>query len=340
MTEKKQDRVDVSVIIPTYNRKDSLLRTLDSLARQTYPTDRFEVIVVDDGGSDGTEEALAQRQFPFALRYIRQQNQGDARARNRGAQEAQGEILQFLDDDIILDSNFLMAITEEHQRDHRLMVIGRLLPMTSDSPTVFEQVAAAQAVGEHSSDSGNGYGRMSTELPFTDILSGILSLKREHYLALGMMQPVVESGSSVWCDVEFAHRAKREGFVLHQRMDAEAVHDDYALRSLQVACRRAYRAGAAGPELLQRHPELRTYLPSLQDKDPVAWRQDSLSLVARKLARQVASSLPVMWIMESFVVLVERQAPTSRLLALLYRWILSGHIYRGYREALRLLGRG
>ncbi|MBX7232932.1 MAG: glycosyltransferase [Caldilineales bacterium] len=45
----------VSVIIPTYNRKAMLKQTLASLARQTFPCDRFEVIVVDDGGSDGTE---------------------------------------------------------------------------------------------------------------------------------------------------------------------------------------------------------------------------------------------------------------------------------------------
>jgi len=61
----------VSVIIPTYNRKDSLLRTLDSLSRQTYPAECFEVIVVDDGGCDGTEVVARRRNRDarlFALR--------------------------------------------------------------------------------------------------------------------------------------------------------------------------------------------------------------------------------------------------------------------------------
>ncbi|GAI94262.1 unnamed protein product, partial [marine sediment metagenome] len=48
--------LDVSIIIPTYNRKDSLRETLTSLVQQTWPTDCFEVIVVDDGSTDGTEK--------------------------------------------------------------------------------------------------------------------------------------------------------------------------------------------------------------------------------------------------------------------------------------------
>ena len=142
MDEPIRDGANVSIIIPTYNRKESLLRTLASLSHQNYPAERLEVIVVDDGGSDGTEMEM-QRVFPFALRYVRQENQGDANARNRGAHYASGDILQFLDDDIVVESNFVSAILGEHQCRDKLMVIGQLLPMPSSSPTVFEQVNTA-----------------------------------------------------------------------------------------------------------------------------------------------------------------------------------------------------
>lgn len=315
----------VSVIIPTYNRKDSLLRTLDSLSHQTYPADRFEVIVVDDGGSDGTE-AIAQHIYPFALRYVRQENCGDAYARNRGAQEAQGVILQFLDDDIVVEPGFLTAVADQHAYRDRLMVIGNLQPLPSTSPTPFERVAAVQQRNAI----------ITGQIAFTEILSGILSMKREHYLDLGMMQPVARSGSSVWCDVEFAYRAHNQGFRLWRATKAVAYHDDYALRDLNAACRRVQRAASVGAELFRRHPELKAHVPMFRDKGPIAWRQDPPALILRKLARQVASSRPAMWAMERSVPTLERRAPQSRLLALFYRWIISGYIYRGYRDGLRL----
>src|SRR5829696_3704016 len=96
----------LSIIIPTYNRKDLLRETLNSLAQQTYPSNHFEVIIVDDGSTDGTA-AIAAEAFPFILRYFWQSNQGDASARNLGAQQSQADILVFLDDDILVGTGYL-----------------------------------------------------------------------------------------------------------------------------------------------------------------------------------------------------------------------------------------
>lgn len=315
----------ISVIIPTYNRKNSLLRTLDSLSRQTYPAECFEVLVVDDGGTDGTE-VITQRLFPFALRYLRQDNQGDAYARNHGAQKARGDILQFLDDDIIVEPDFLTAVVAQHSLRDKQMVIARLLPLPSASPTAFQKMATAAPI-EHAN--------LSSELDFTAILSGVLSLKKEDYLSLGMMQPIAKSGSSVWCDVEFSYRAHRQGHSLWCAGGAIAYHDDYAVRDLHVACLRAQRAASVGAALFQKHPHLEAHIPMFRDKGPIAWRQDRSRLIVRKLARQVISSRPAMGSMEHAVPILERRAPESTLLALLYRWIISGYIYRGYREGLR-----
>ncbi len=84
---------ELSVVIPTCNRKDKLLRCLQKLSRQSLPASQFEVIVVDDGSTDGTGELLRTRKFPFALRHFKQANKGPAAARNRGIQEARGRIV-------------------------------------------------------------------------------------------------------------------------------------------------------------------------------------------------------------------------------------------------------
>ncbi len=85
----------ISLIIPTFNRKDLLKRAVASVLRdQTVPA---EIIIVDDGSTDGTDEIIRQ-DFP-SVKYISQPNQGPAAARNRGIEEAQGEWIAFLDSD-------------------------------------------------------------------------------------------------------------------------------------------------------------------------------------------------------------------------------------------------
>jgi len=86
----------VSVIIPTYNRRDYVQEAIDSVLAQTH-TD-YEIIVVDDGSTDGTGEALRAR-YGDRIRYVWQENQGESVARNRGIEMAQGEYVAFLDSD-------------------------------------------------------------------------------------------------------------------------------------------------------------------------------------------------------------------------------------------------
>ena len=85
----------VSVVIPTYNRGSLIGETLETVFAQTYP--RLEVIIVDDGSTDGTEAAVAP--FQDRLIYIRQQNQGLAASRNTGLARATGELVAWQDSD-------------------------------------------------------------------------------------------------------------------------------------------------------------------------------------------------------------------------------------------------
>lgn len=86
----------VTAIIPTYNRQPRVFRAIDCVLSQTMPVD--EIIVVDDGSTDGTAEAVAER-YGSRVVLIRQENAGVSAARNRGVQAARGEWLAFLDSD-------------------------------------------------------------------------------------------------------------------------------------------------------------------------------------------------------------------------------------------------
>jgi len=89
----------VSICIPTYNRKDYIVETLKSVFAQTYKD--YEVIIVDDGSIDGTEEMIKKAAYPN-LRYCWQENAGEAAARNKLVSMAQGEFITFIDSDDLL----------------------------------------------------------------------------------------------------------------------------------------------------------------------------------------------------------------------------------------------
>lgn len=88
----------VSVCIPTCNRRDFLKETLDSVFSQTYKD--YEVVVLDDGSSDGTEQMIRRQGYP--VRYFWQENHGEPFARNKLIDIAKGEFITFIDSDDLL----------------------------------------------------------------------------------------------------------------------------------------------------------------------------------------------------------------------------------------------
>ncbi|MDJ0706497.1 MAG: glycosyltransferase [Leptolyngbyaceae cyanobacterium MO_188.B28] len=88
-----------SVVIPTYNRPERLLKCLEALTQQTLSTDCWEVIIVDDGSQESLESVAATVRSHIQIHLIRQSNTGPATARNTGAANASGRYLVFTDDD-------------------------------------------------------------------------------------------------------------------------------------------------------------------------------------------------------------------------------------------------
>jgi glycosyltransferase involved in cell wall biosynthesis len=98
-----------SVIIPTHNRKAMLARCLDALAAQEGGVADCEVIVVDDGSTDGTGETFGGRRYPFAFTCCSMPNAGPGCARNAGAARASGTYLAFTEDDVVPGSDWLAS---------------------------------------------------------------------------------------------------------------------------------------------------------------------------------------------------------------------------------------
>jgi glycosyltransferase involved in cell wall biosynthesis len=116
-----------SVVIPTYNREKLLRHTLESLTQQTLPRDWFEVLVVDDGSSDGTRQMVEGFHERLDLRYFFQEDEGFrvAAARNIGIAHARGEVCVFIDSGLQLHAGCLAAHVAAHASATRpVAVIG------------------------------------------------------------------------------------------------------------------------------------------------------------------------------------------------------------------------
>lgn len=113
-----------SIIIPTYNRQAILRRCLLAVTNQDYPD--YEVIVVDDASEDSTGEMI-ENEFPHVRYLLQETNQGPAAARNRGIQEANGEIIAFTDDDCLPPENWLSRLSSGFEAYPQAGAIGGML---------------------------------------------------------------------------------------------------------------------------------------------------------------------------------------------------------------------
>jgi GT2 family glycosyltransferase len=313
-----------SVIIPTYNRKRMLLDTLDSLAQQTLPSSQFEVLIVDDGGTDGTNEIL-KRDFPFRLLYFWKPNQGDALARNFGAEECNGDILVSLDDDMILEEDYLRTIIEPLEVEDRLLVAGSWYLWTRDSNPLTAGERFQQIADERPSNQ---------DLLFTEINTHSLAIRRDDFFRLGMMQDLGFPGSSMWTDVDLAYRAFLEGYRFLRVANAVIWHRDYVHRNLTNHKTRMYVTAYRSVRLFNKYPQLIDYLPMFDDKRPVQLRTDPFMMVIRKTVRKLTSRREILWILEKFFKILGEPANESPVQNALQRWIIGGYIYRGYRSGL------
>jgi len=124
-------KVDISIIIGTYNRCESLAKTLDSILALTCDGSfTFELIVVDNNSTDETKKVVERLrpQYRTEVKYAFEPKQGVSYARNLGIQEARGEYVVFTDDDCIPDVKWLQEIFYCFKATHCNAIGGRILP--------------------------------------------------------------------------------------------------------------------------------------------------------------------------------------------------------------------
>ncbi|WP_025750936.1 glycosyltransferase family 2 protein [Priestia megaterium] len=119
--------IKVSIVMPTYNKYHQTSLSLYGLSKQTFPHDEYEVILVDDASSDNTSNILKEVDVPFKFKYIQmKQNKGRSSVRNIGINHAEGDLLIFLDGEMLAPPAFVENHYKHHVHESNLVVTGAM----------------------------------------------------------------------------------------------------------------------------------------------------------------------------------------------------------------------
>lgn len=244
----------VSVVIPTYNRCAILKKSLKALAHQSLPSERYEVILIDDGSTDNTSAMVENLDVPYRLTYRRQERSGPATARNNGLRLSKGELIIFIDSDIVVTEDFLKAHLDAHSEEN-LIGHGPVIHTDNlDDPT-----SATMTI---------------TDISRAFFATGNVSIRRHHLFEAGLFdEEFVEYG---WEDLELGIRLRERGLTAIQIPEAAGYHYKRRLQvdDLPNWCQRERERGHTAVILYRKVPTFRVRMMTLLT--PVAFGLDHL----------------------------------------------------------------
>ena len=276
----------IGVIIPTFNRPDALLCCLQHLEAQTWK--QFEVVVIDDGSSDDTRRMVEEysAQTPLALRYVRQDNSGPARARNHAISLLRSHVCIMIGDDIFASPDFVLSHLNLHNRLGGEEVAGLGYTRWSEK-------------GQNVTPFMHWLDSNGLQFDYVNLSRGTLPTWRHFYTsnlslktARLRRQPFHEGfRKAAMEDIELGYRMTMQGG-LDVHFIPEAIAEHLHPTSVEQACRRMVGVGAASylfEELWpqqrapQTHGAIKTFVRNQLMEE--RWRLPLLRRVASGLTR-------------------------------------------------------
>lgn len=243
----------VDIIVPTYNRCDTLMQTLAALERQTRLPER--VVVVDDGSADSTADMLASYResggLPFELLLRHQSNSGPAAARNRALELASSDLLIFIGDDTIPAEDFV----ERHlEKQGMLGAFAAVVGYTDWHSECGNNTPFLGYINRSGDQFGYGLMDDGADVPFTCLYTSNLSIPRSAVKDEGFDEWFRFAG---WEDVELGYRLSLRGLRIVYCRAAETSH----MHSMSLAdfLRRQFWMGRVYAALIDRHLHFREH---------------------------------------------------------------------------------
>lgn len=333
----KFDSAVVSIIVPTFRRPMILGETIAELIKLDYPQERFEIIVVDDGSDDETAETVKSFQSKFAnLIYHYQKNSGVATARNTGAKIAKGDVLIFIDDDILPASNAIQKHLKNLEEFGKCLVNGhwefapKMKKYLENDPFGQFRLKTEIWVKE-----GTGKKILRDQLyEPTGITACCLGVRKTDFWDIGGFD---EQFPFAGCeDQEFSLRAARAGYQFIYDYSLKLLHNDQRLSVEQFGERQ--RRGAITKVLLAtKYPQEEGNHPMIVENGFVKKGEPLKLSVKKNIKRFFASSFLLNSVLMTTKFL-EKNWQNNFLLSRSYNLICGIYIFRGIREGIAKYG--
>ncbi len=240
---------DISVVIPTYNRLETLAEVIPTLLAQDLPASDFELLVCDSNSSDGTAEFLAGVSAEHRnVRHLPGAYTGRAMARNAGIDAARGDVVLFNDSDILASPDLLSQHLRHHRNERNVAVVGLEVQVKDLKDYVFKR--------DHPEARGFLHKPGRTRLPWLYFLTGNASVRRDDLLRVGKFDESFTGYGHE--DLELGYRLERAGIRIVYEANAvnyhcqDVPHDDQK-EKMKLAGRSTVR-------FYRKHPDLAVQL--------------------------------------------------------------------------------
>jgi len=239
---------NVSVIISAYNSGNTLKVCLKSLSKQTYPSEKYEIIIVDDGSTDNTSIILSSLPETNLFKVIHHsENYGLAAARNTGIKNAKGDILIFLDSDMEVKEDFIEKHVSFHRKSGVIGVSGSIIPDIENPYDKYQRYLYESKRGAAKFD-------INKPIPFKAFLFNNTSIKKIAFEKAGLFDENIKMYGGE--DTEFSYRVwKYYPYGLYYDPLILVIHHHY--RSIEQTLNIVEEFGEkVVPYLIKKHPEL------------------------------------------------------------------------------------
>lgn len=255
----------ISIVIPTYNAAQTLIECVQACLNQDYPRDKLEIIIVDDGSTDDTQEIIKK----YPVMYIYQSNSGPAKARNTGWRSAKGEVIFFTDSDCIPDKEWISRVIRKFISNDIGAVAGSY--EIANKKSLLAQCIHEEIIERHL--------RMSEQI--CAFGSYNVAIRRKVLEEVGGFNEEYRYASGE--DNDLSYRILKAGYKIYFAKDALVAH--YHPEKLYKYLKGQYRHGFWRMKLYRDHPDM------MKGDDYTNWKD----IVEPPLSLLSLFFLPLFW---------------------------------------------